>query len=149
MNFHFYFIVNSQRQELERIRRSIDQSGPLEAVIPSQQTIHFSTQDPISDSPLTFVASDTIAAVSASVSTFISPAISTVIPDSSHRELDWSITFNDEVEKELDIKMMHTLIHENQIVCSVRFSHDGKHLATGCTNGKAYIYDVETGKLAW
>jgi len=29
----------------------------------------------------------------------------------------------------------------------VKFSRDGRYLAAGCGDGKAYIYDVETGKL--
>lgn len=34
------------------------------------------------------------------------------------------------------------------VVCSIRFSADGKYLATG-SNHSANIYDVETGKKLW
>jgi len=58
----------------------------------------------------------------------------------------WSITFNNEVKKELDVKIAHELFHGKAIMY-VKFSQDGKYLAAGCLDGKAYIYDVETGTL--
>jgi len=39
---------------------------------------------------------------------------------------------------------MHTLEH-NSVVCCVRFSHDGRYVATGC-NRSAQIFDVNTGQ---
>jgi WD40 repeat protein len=71
---------------------------------------------------------------------------STVDPDSGPEERIWSITFNNEVEKELDVGIEHELCHEKSIWCA-KFSQDGKYLAAGCLNGKAYIYDVQTGTL--
>ncbi|KAH6896241.1 WD40-repeat-containing domain protein [Coprinopsis sp. MPI-PUGE-AT-0042] len=44
----------------------------------------------------------------------------------------------------LDVDLVHTLIHES-VVCCVRFSHDGKSLATGC-NRTVQIYDTRTGQ---
>ncbi|KAK8049247.1 WD domain- g-beta repeat domain-containing protein [Apiospora phragmitis] len=38
--------------------------------------------------------------------------------------------------------LVHTLDHQS-VVCCVRFSHDGKYVATGC-NRSAQIYDVNT-----
>ena len=58
----------------------------------------------------------------------------------------WSITFNDEVEKELDVEIAHVLFHNDMIV-GVDFSPDGKYVAAG--GGKAYIYAVQTGTLTW
>ncbi|KAA8563677.1 hypothetical protein EYC84_011698 [Monilinia fructicola] len=58
-------------------------------------------------------------------------------------EADWFAIFNPDVPKILDVDLVHTLIHES-VVCCVRFSHDGKFVATGC-NRSAQIYDVITG----
>ncbi|QSZ37869.1 hypothetical protein DSL72_008969 [Monilinia vaccinii-corymbosi] len=58
-------------------------------------------------------------------------------------EPDWFAIFNPDVPKVLDVDLVHTLIHES-VVCCVRFSHDGKFVATGC-NRSAQIYDVITG----
>ena len=55
-----------------------------------------------------------------------------------------SSNFNSEVEKELNVEIAHTVVHERLISC-VNFSRDGKYVATGCFNGRAYIYDVESG----
>ncbi|OCH84471.1 WD40 repeat-like protein, partial [Obba rivulosa] len=48
-----------------------------------------------------------------------------------------------EKERALDVGLVHTLMHES-VVCCVRFSADGKYLATGC-NRTAQIYDTKTG----
>ncbi|PHH49344.1 Transcriptional repressor rco-1 [Ceratocystis fimbriata CBS 114723] len=57
---------------------------------------------------------------------------------------DWLCVFNDAVPRTLDVDLVHTLTHES-VVCCVRFSHDGKYVATGC-NRSAQIYDVQTGE---
>ncbi|RYO95067.1 hypothetical protein DL766_009005 [Monosporascus sp. MC13-8B] len=44
----------------------------------------------------------------------------------------------------LDVELVHTLNH-NSVVFNVRFSADGKYVATG-RNGSAQIYDVATGE---
>ncbi|KAH8084300.1 WD40-repeat-containing domain protein [Cristinia sonorae] len=46
-------------------------------------------------------------------------------------------------KRSLDVGLVHTLLHES-VVCCVRFSADGKFLATGC-NRTAQIYDTKTG----
>jgi len=46
-------------------------------------------------------------------------------------------------KRSLDVGLVHTLMHES-VVCCVRFSADGKYLATGC-NRTAQIYDTKTG----
>ncbi|KAK8081774.1 Transcriptional repressor [Apiospora saccharicola] len=57
---------------------------------------------------------------------------------------DWFVIFNQQVPRMLDVDLVHTLDHSS-VVCCVRFSHDGKYVATGC-NRSAQIYDVNTGE---
>lgn len=58
---------------------------------------------------------------------------------------DWYAVFNPEVPRVLDVDLIHTLSHDS-VVCCVRFSSDGKYLATGC-NRVAQIFDVASGQL--
>ncbi|CAB4476076.1 unnamed protein product [Rhizophagus irregularis] len=57
---------------------------------------------------------------------------------------DWFAIFNPKVQRVLDVELFHTLDH-NSVVCCVKFSGDGKYLATGC-NRIAQIYDVHNGQ---
>ncbi|EKM75143.1 hypothetical protein AGABI1DRAFT_80246 [Agaricus bisporus var. burnettii JB137-S8] len=57
---------------------------------------------------------------------------------------DWFAIFNPKFKRQLDVSLVHTLMHES-VVCCVRFSADGKYLATGC-NRTAQIYDTKTGQ---
>jgi WD40 repeat protein len=59
-------------------------------------------------------------------------------------EADWFAIFNPDVPRVLDVELLHTLAHDS-VVCCVRFSHDGKYVATGC-NRSAQIFDVITGQ---
>lgn len=75
--------------------------------------------------------------------------LSDMDPEIIPRELkkegsDWTILFNPNVPRVLDINLVHTLEHQS-VVCCIRFSHDGEYLATGC-NRVAVIFDVKTGK---
>ena len=40
------------------------------------------------------------------------------------------------------------LFKQNSVVCCVRFSADGKYLATGC-NRSAQIFDIHSGQSVW
>lgn len=76
-------------------------------------------------------------------------SIADMDPDMVPRELkkegsDWTVLFNPNVPRILDINLIHTLEHQS-VVCCIRFSHDGEYLATGC-NRVALIFDVKTGK---
>lgn len=67
------------------------------------------------------------------------------LPPSQKREgTDWYAVFNPEVQRVLDVELVHHLSHDS-VVCCVRFSRDGKYLATGC-NRSAQIFDVTTGQ---
>jgi glucose repression regulatory protein TUP1 len=66
------------------------------------------------------------------------------IPASGKKEgPDWFALFNPRVPRLLDVDLVHTLEHHS-VVCCVRFSQDGKYIATGC-NRSAQIFDVQTG----
>ncbi|KAL7273211.1 general transcription repressor [Rhizina undulata] len=67
------------------------------------------------------------------------------IPANQKKEgSDWFALFNPRVPRLLDVDLVHTLEH-NSVVCCVRFSQDGKYVATGC-NRSAQIFDVKTGQ---
>lgn len=68
---------------------------------------------------------------------------STLPPDLKKEGSDWFAAFNPKTKRVLDVSLVHTLAHES-VVCCVRFSADGKYLATGC-NQTAQIYDTKTG----
>ncbi|KAK3713902.1 general transcription repressor [Vermiconidia calcicola] len=57
---------------------------------------------------------------------------------------DWHAVFNPRVPRRLDVDLVHNLAHQS-VVCCVRFSHDGRYVATGC-NRSAQIFDVTNGK---
>lgn len=64
-------------------------------------------------------------------------------PHHKKQSEDWFAIFNPQIPRVLDVELLHTLQHES-VVCCVRFSHDGKFVATGC-NRSAQIFDVVTG----
>lgn len=66
-------------------------------------------------------------------------------PQYKHVGEDWWAIFNPQIPRRLDVNLVHTL-HHTSVVCCVRFSHDGRFVATGCKSG-ANIYDVETGAV--
>ncbi|KAJ7665915.1 chromatin associated protein [Mycena polygramma] len=64
---------------------------------------------------------------------------------SSHGGTEWFAVWNPAVKYKriADVNLLHTLLHES-VVCCVRFSKDGRFLATGC-NRTAQVYDARTG----
>ena len=58
---------------------------------------------------------------------------------------DWTYGYRT-VQKEynMELTLANTFTHKS-VVCSTRFSHDGKLLATGCDH-TTQLYDLETGK---
>lgn len=68
------------------------------------------------------------------------------LPDNFKKERqDWFAVFNPRVRRLLDVDLIHNLSHQS-VVCCVRFSLDGRFVATGC-NRSTQIFDVETGTL--
>jgi WD40 repeat protein len=57
---------------------------------------------------------------------------------------DWSVVFNEAAPRVLDLDLLHTLEHDS-VTCCVKFSHDGKYVATGC-NRSTFVYDVASGE---
>ena len=90
--------------------------------------------------------------------------IDSVPPEHKKEEADWFAIFNPRATRQLEMSPVHTLMHERylillrhsqysdaripSVVCCVKFSTDGKYLATGCDR-MAQIYDAETGQKTW
>ena len=64
-------------------------------------------------------------------------------PDQKREGVDWFAVFNPRIRRVLDVNLVHNLPHES-VVCCVRFSLDGRYVATGC-NRSAQIFEVSTG----
>ncbi|SAM06232.1 hypothetical protein [Absidia glauca] len=57
---------------------------------------------------------------------------------------DWFALFNPKTKRYLTVDLVHTLDHSS-VVCCVKFSQDGRYMATGC-NRMTFIYDVSTAQ---
>ena len=57
---------------------------------------------------------------------------------------DWFAIHNPAIRRQLDVRLLHSIQHTS-VVCCVRFSLEGRHVATGC-NRLAQIFEVETGR---
>lgn len=71
--------------------------------------------------------------------------IDKVPPELKKQKDDWFVLYNERAPRLLDVEMVQSLDHVS-VVCCVRFSLDGKYVATGC-NRSAQIFDVQTGRL--
>ncbi|KAI9449734.1 WD40-repeat-containing domain protein [Lactarius psammicola] len=67
-----------------------------------------------------------------------------VPPELKKEGSGWFAVFNPNIKRALDVNLVHTLHHESVVSC-VKFSTDGKYLATGC-NRAAQIFDATTGE---
>ncbi|KAM0437529.1 hypothetical protein ACHAPT_001893 [Fusarium lateritium] len=70
--------------------------------------------------------------------------VDAVAPHCKKTGQDWYAIFNPQVQRVLDVDLVHSLDHES-VVCCVKFSQDGKYVAT-CCNRSAQIFDVQTGE---
>jgi len=64
--------------------------------------------------------------------------------DGKEKGTDWIVGYNPGVPTNLNIDLLHNLNHSS-VVCYVKFSSDGKYMATG-SNKSAQIYDIESGR---
>lgn len=71
--------------------------------------------------------------------------IDSIRPEFKKKKDDWFVVYNERAPALLDVDLVHNLPHDS-VVCCVRFSLDGRYVATGC-NRTAQIYDVNTGEL--
>ncbi|KAH7103276.1 WD40-repeat-containing domain protein [Auriculariales sp. MPI-PUGE-AT-0066] len=60
---------------------------------------------------------------------------------------NWTALFNPNVPRQLDVSLSLTFTHGSTVRC-VKFSADGRYLATGCGNA-AHIYDMRTGEKTY
>lgn len=65
------------------------------------------------------------------------------VEEEKKKGVDWVVGHNPRVQTTMELELSHTLDHPS-VVCCVRFSNDGKCLATGC-NKSAQIYDAKSG----
>lgn len=68
----------------------------------------------------------------------------TLPPHQKHDGGDWYAVFNPRIRRALDVDIVHNLLHDS-VVCCVRFSLDGRYVATGC-NRSAQIFEVSSGQ---
>jgi len=66
--------------------------------------------------------------------------------ENSAKKTEWIVGYNPSVPSVLSFDLGYTFEHSS-VVCCVKFSNDGKYLATGC-NRSTQIYDVHTGEKA-
>ncbi|EGW34618.1 uncharacterized protein SPAPADRAFT_57666 [Spathaspora passalidarum NRRL Y-27907] len=71
--------------------------------------------------------------------------VSKANPDFKKQKLDYYVLYNPAFSRNLDVDLIHSLDHSS-VVCCVRFSKDGKFIATGC-NKTTQVFNVETGEL--
>eukprot|EP00026_Physarum_polycephalum_P007475 Phypoly_transcript_07535.p1 GENE.Phypoly_transcript_07535~~Phypoly_transcript_07535.p1 ORF type:complete len:471 (+),score=84.11 Phypoly_transcript_07535:110-1522(+) len=120
------------RRQLENSSTSSAPSAPLPLTSSSASSTSVSTSPPIPQIAPTKPPTPP-------------PATNPPVPvEKMDVDKDWLVGYNPGVQTSLTIDLLHNLNHSS-VVCCVKFSADGKYLATGCNKG-AQIYDVETGR---
>ncbi len=73
------------------------------------------------------------------------------VTSEGERGVGWSITYNSEVRRALDVSLIRSLdLGRKFYIGCLKFSRDGKYLAVGSwRTGMTKIYDVQTGKETW
>jgi hypothetical protein len=73
----------------------------------------------------------------------------TVSPKPKSGVAEWSVVYNSEVEKSLNVTLDRVVTYESTVYCT-RFSPDGSRLAVGLKNSAGtYIYDMTRGENSW
>ena len=67
-----------------------------------------------------------------------------VIPKPQGARFDYSVEYNPEINRSLDLRVAKTFEFLNKVYCA-KFSRDGKYLAVGLEEGETHIYDLVTG----
>jgi hypothetical protein len=78
------------------------------------------------------------------------PSISIVYDALSHfDDVDWSVEFDPEVDRILEVNMERT-INDERATYPIKFSRDNHILAAAARGGQAVaMYDVDTGEKTW
>ncbi|KAG8955131.1 general transcription repressor [Tulasnella sp. 424] len=150
-----FYNANEKGMELDKIieaweaqnRESLTPTEQTPAAAPTSPTTGVSapaansTADNVTTS--TSVTTTTGSSNQLTTATLTDLDLEQVPPELKKEGSDWFAIFNSQAQRKLDISLTLSLPHES-VVCCVRFSADGKFLATGC-NRTAQIYDTKTG----
>jgi len=142
--------------ECEPERKKTRQNLPEERRNPNQQDEPHLSQYLDSTSSLCLpLFNETTRSVSEAIkSSSVPEALSMTSEDNDdweqESEVNWSIRYNSEVKRALDVSLVHSLQVGRFDVHCLKFSKDGKYLAMGFRrDGKTNIYDVQTGEKTW
>ena len=104
----------------------------------------------LAPSPVIPVVSNVLTETSLSTSHAKSGEETTFIAQPVIEKPQWSVIYNPEIEKVLDITFVHAFKHTSPVY-SVRFSPDGKFLAAGLDHGlgSTHIYAVNEKSKKW
>lgn len=86
----------------------------------------------------------TMGPASSSTSTSSAESLDGVGSMTKREGKDWVMVFNPKIKSDISVDLAHNFDHQG-VVCCVRFSNSGKHMATGSSR-LAQIYDVDTGQ---
>ena len=73
----------------------------------------------------------------------INATFDTTPPQYQQVEGDWHAIFNPCIPRTMKLSLLHTVVHDS-VVCCVRFSRDGRYMATG-SDRSVHIFDVSVG----
>ena len=77
------------------------------------------------------------------------PNDSVISPEQKPEPVRWSVVYNPEVNRSLDLQLAHNFKFNAEVYC-IKMSPDGQRLAVGLRDdGKTYINELETGSNIW
>ena len=72
-----------------------------------------------------------------------------ISPEQKPEPPQWSVVYNPEVERALDLQLAHSFTYDSEAYC-VKMSPDGQRLAVGLAyDGTTYINESKTGSNIW